>query len=233
MIVLHDVKKHFTIGQQKRDILHIPEWQVKKGEQIAIVGPSGSGKSTLLHILSGMIQADEGVIEIDGQNITPLSEAKRDQIRSQHIGYIMQDLHLIPSITAQQNVEIVLKKTKGKLNNKEHIKAWFEKVQMSHYMQHLPSQLSRGQKQRVAIIRALINQPSIVLADEPTGSLDWETAGEVMRLLLKLSEAQQTSLIVVTHDKHLAQCFPKQLHIADFNAAIESATSFADKEVVQ
>lgn len=219
MIQMTKVQKQFTMNGTAIPILDIPHWQINMGEQIAIIGPSGSGKSTLLHLLGGILSPDQGEVIVDGQPLHQLTEAQKDNYRAQKCGYILQDFHLISSLTAKQNVEIMLPKTLGRTEKHNLIQQWFNKVGIQQRMHHLPSQLSRGQQQRVAIIRALINRPPLILADEPTGSLDWETAQEIARLLTGLCTEQQTTLITVTHDLHLSEKFPTCLHIGDINKA--------------
>ncbi|MCE5171399.1 ABC transporter ATP-binding protein [Paenibacillus profundus] len=217
MIQLHQAHKSFRNQQQLIPILDIEHWHVSEGDQIALLGPSGSGKSTLLYVLCGVLPVDEGECIIRHEPLHRMSELERDRFRSKHVGIIFQDFHLISSLTAKQNIELVYE---GPLNGREryqHIQQWFERVGLQERMNHLPSQLSRGQQQRVAMIRALINRPTLLLADEPTGSLDYETAHLTMNLLLTLSEEEGATLITVTHDQHLAAHYPKQVHISTIN----------------
>jgi putative ABC transport system ATP-binding protein len=217
MIELKEVSKFFTVNGERLPILNVKHWQVDAGERIALIGPSGSGKSTLLHLLSGVMTPDSGEINVAGKGIHQFSEAKRDQYRAQQVGYIFQDFHLISSLTAKQNVELILPKAWSKQQSREHVDAWFERVGLKDRQHHLPSQLSRGQQQRAAIIRALIGKPPLILADEPTGSLDWETAGDIMALLLEICEAEKLTLLTVTHDLHLAELYPKRVNISELN----------------
>jgi len=217
MLHIQGVKKGFHVGGSGVPILDIPHWEVGRGEKAAIIGPSRSGKSTLLHIISGILRADEGEVHIDGQAIHCMSEPARDAFRASRIGYILQDFHLIPSLTARQNIEIVMPATMASSERRERLDRWFDRVGLRDRSRHLPSQLSRGQQQRVAIIRALVNEPPLILADEPTGSLDWETADEVTDLLLELCREEQHTLIVVTHDLNMANRFPKRVHIGEIN----------------
>jgi putative ABC transport system ATP-binding protein len=222
MIAIEQLAKGFSINGETIAILDIPRWQVEEGSKIAIIGPSGSGKSTFLHMIGGLLKAETGTIHVNGVALHELSEAQRDQFRAQHIGYILQDFHLIPSLTARQNVELVMKPSMSRKEKAAELDQWFEQVGLKDRMQHRPSQLSRGQQQRVAIIRALINRPSILLADEPTGSLDWETAGEITDILLSEAVSKHTTLLTVTHDLNLAERFPIRLHIQDINKAFKS-----------
>ncbi|SDM87639.1 putative ABC transport system ATP-binding protein [Paenibacillus sp. yr247] len=217
MIDLRGISKSFTIQGKSLPILEVAEWQVQKGERLALIGPSGSGKSTLLHLLSGVMTPDHGEIWVDGQALHQLSESKRDRYRADNVGYIFQDFHLISSLTAKQNVELIVPREWTKKEAAEQLDYWFDRVGLKDRQHHLPSQLSRGQQQRAAIVRALIAKPQLILADEPTGSLDWETAGDIMSLLLEICGDEQLTLLTVTHDLHLADKFPKRVHIQDLN----------------
>jgi len=218
MIEMKQVAKSFVVQGRRVPILSIPRWTVDAGERIALTGPSGSGKSSLLHLLSGVMTADSGEILVAGHALHRFTEAQRDRFRARQVGYIFQDFHLLPSLTARQNVAMTMPGNWSKRERSEQEEAWFERVGLADRRHHLPGQLSRGQQQRVAIVRALIAKPPLVLADEPTGSLDWETAGSIMELLLDLCAAEKLTLATVTHDLHLAQMYPKQLHIAELNA---------------
>jgi len=224
MIRIEQVEKTFRIDGQPFPILKIDEWHVNQGERIALLGPSGSGKSTLLHMIGGVLTASSGKINVAEQSVSGMSESERDAFRASHIGYIFQDFHLIPSLTARQNVELVVPRSVRGQARAALVRGWFQRVGLAERMNHLPSQLSRGQQQRVAIIRALINRPNIVLADEPTGSLDWETAGAVMKLLLDICEQENLTLLTVTHDLHLAKLFPTSVQMSELNALL-AATS--------
>jgi putative ABC transport system ATP-binding protein len=217
LLQIHDLKKQFRVDGRNVPILDIPEWSVEKGENVAITGPSGSGKSTLLHLISGILLADSGGIVVGGKPLRELTEAKRDAFRASNIGYVLQDFHLIPSLTARQNVEIAMTAKLPLKEKRRVVDDWLDQVGLADRGRHLPSQLSRGQQQRVAIVRALVNEPPLVLADEPTGSLDWETADEIASLLLDLSVAHGHTLIVVTHDLNMANRFPRCLNIQEIN----------------
>lgn len=217
MIELNNISKSFTMHGQKLKILSVPSWHIEQGERIALLGPSGSGKSTLLHLLSGVMVPDEGEIRVDGLPLHTFSQSKRDRFRAEHVGYIFQDFHLISSLTARQNVELIVPHTWTKKQTKDQLDDWFERVGLKDRQHHMPYEMSRGQQQRAAIIRAILTKPQLVLADEPTGSLDWETAGEVMSLLLNICETEKLTLVTVTHDLHLAEMYPKRVHIGEIN----------------
>ncbi|MGC5325765.1 ABC transporter ATP-binding protein [Brevibacillus sp. SYSU BS000544] len=216
MISIRGLKKTYTVSNTETPVLDIAQLHVSKGEKVAIIGPSGCGKSTLLHIIGGVIEVNEGQILVNEIDISKLGERARDQFRARQIGYVFQDFHLIPSLTAEENVKLILPQMR-KQEQEQLLADWFERVGLADRRDHRPGQLSRGQQQRVALIRAFINQPGIVLADEPTGSLDYETAGEMMELMLKLCSESGQTLLCVTHDLPLAERFPKVIQMQDYN----------------
>lgn len=220
MIQATNLNKAYRLNSEVVPILSIPSFHIKKGERVAIIGPSGSGKSTILHLIGGVLTADSGTLIVNGQDLTKMSERVRDQFRSKHIGYIFQDFHLIPSLTAEENIRLVMPKSSAQ-TQKELLNEWFERVGLGKRLKHRPSELSRGEQQRVALIRALINRPSIILADEPTGSLDWETAQQVMNLLLTICEEEKLTLLCVTHDLPLAERFPLVIPILEINQLLK------------
>lgn len=233
MIQIRGLTKQFHVAGKTIPIINVPHWTVTQGEKIAIIGPSGSGKSTLLHLLSGIMRPDAGEISIGSHVIHNMREAARDQFRADHIGYILQDFYLLPSLTARQNVEIAIRGrgTGSSAKRKERVEHMFEQVGLHDRMNHLPSQLSRGQQQRVAMLRAFIHEPTLILADEPTGSLDAETAEEITEMMLKLCGSQKHTLLVVTHDLSIAERFPSQLHIYDINQIHEGRVKVKGSEL--
>ncbi|MDR6551289.1 ABC transporter ATP-binding protein [Paenibacillus qinlingensis] len=224
MISMQGISKSFRLHGQNLPILQIAKWHIQKGERIALMGPSGCGKSTLLHLLSGVITPEQGEIWVTGQPVHLLSESKRDRFRAENIGYIFQDFHLISSLTLRKNVELILPRTWSKRERTEKLDDWFERVGLKDRRDHLPSQLSRGQQQRAAIVRALITKPPLLLADEPTGSLDWETGSELMALLLEICKAEQLTLVSVTHDRHIAEMFPTRVDMRELNELLRSVS---------
>lgn len=223
MLQIRGVTKRFSVGGKEIPILNIPEWSVKQGDSIAIIGPSGSGKSTLLHLISGMMSPDAGEILVGEKTITAMNEAARDRYRAERIGYILQDFHLIPSLTARQNIEMAMSRKGSAAERRDKIDFWLKRVGLEDRGNHKPWELSRGQQQRVAIIRALIHEPELVLADEPTGSLDWETADGIAELLLDLCGTSRHTLLVVTHDLKMAERFPDCIHIHAINEVNRNA----------
>ena len=179
---------------------------VKRGNSIAIVGPSGCGKSTLLNILGSLDSPTSGNIQLDGQELANLSEPELATVRNQKIGFIFQSHHLLPQCSVLENVLVPTLAEKGKASFDaiERAKQLLERSGLEHRLTHRPFQLSGGECQRVAVVRALINQPSLILADEPTGALDYSNAEAMTELLVKLNLEDQATLIVVTHSTELA-----------------------------
>ena len=179
---------------------------VKRGNSIAIVGPSGCGKSTLLNILGSLDSPTSGNIQLDGQELANLSEPELATVRNQKIGFIFQSHHLLPQCSVLENVLVPTLAEKGKASFDaiERAKQLLERSGLEHRLTHRPSQLSGGECQRVAVVRALINQPSLILADEPTGALDYSNAEAMTELLVNLNLEDQATLIVVTHSTELA-----------------------------
>lgn len=189
---------------------------VNSGEQIAIVGASGSGKSTLLHLLGGLDTPTSGLIELLGNNINQMTEARKGQIRNDSLGFVYQFHHLLPEFTAIENVAMPLLIRRME-REQALVKAMtmLDKVNMSHRVAHMPNELSGGERQRVALARALVTEPAAILADEPTGNLDRVTANQVFDLLVEINTILNTSLIVVTHDMALANRMQKQYQLVD------------------
>ncbi|GER86782.1 ABC transporter ATP-binding protein [Dictyobacter vulcani] len=206
VIKAQHVTKIYRSGQLRVEALHDLSLTIEQGEMVAIMGPSGCGKTTLLNCLSGLDTIDEGDIYIRGQNLRDLSERERTAYRGQHMGFIFQDFNLLPVLTAVENVELPLLVSKMS-SRKARWRAleMLEVVGLSARARHRPAELSGGQRQRVTIARALVNNPALVWADEPTGNLDSETAAEVMELLLRLNREQNQTFVLVTHAETIGQ----------------------------
>ncbi len=205
VIRIANLHKYYQQGDNRLHVLRGLDLEVSRGERIAITGLSGSGKSTLLHLLGGLDSADEGSVHINDQNVHQLGERALCHLRNQSLGFVYQFHHLLSEFTALENTALPLmirgEKHSLALKTAEEI---LQRVGLGERFDHKPSQLSGGERQRVAIARALVAQPDCVLADEPTGNLDEETAEQVNNLILDLSKELRTSFVIVTHNLNLA-----------------------------
>lgn len=215
MIILEDVSKVYEIGGCEVRALDHASMHIQEGEFVSIIGPSGSGKSTMMNIIGCLDTADSGQYRLDGQPIESYSEKELAKIRNQKIGFIFQSFNLIGNLTAEENVELPLIYQKiPKSERKERVEAALERVRLSGRNKHKPGELSGGQQQRVAIARAIASNPSIFLADEPTGNLDSETGKEIMSLFHELHEQGHT-IVLITHDDSVARQAARSIHILD------------------
>jgi putative ABC transport system ATP-binding protein len=217
MIELRGVSKTVMSGTSPLTILHPLDLSVPAGESLAITGPSGSGKSTLLGLIAGLDAPTAGRILIDSSDITDLGEDALARLRGEKIGFVFQFFHLIPSLTALENV-LVPMEIAGRSDAGARARALLEEVGLTGRGHHYPSQLSGGEQQRVALARALANDPPILLADEPTGNLDSANGRHIMDLLLQVNRARRTTLVLVTHDASLALLASSQLALRDGRA---------------
>jgi putative ABC transport system ATP-binding protein len=214
MIALRGVSKTVMSGTEPLTILHPLTLEIPRGQFVAIVGPSGSGKSTLLGLIAGLDAPTSGDVVIDGVNITSLSEDALAKLRGEKIGFVFQFFHLIPSLTAHENVSVPME-IAGAANARNRGQALLEEVGLSGRAHHYPSQLSGGEQQRVALARALANDPPIVLADEPTGNLDSSNGRLIMELLRNIHRSRGTTIVLVTHDAELAAVADTRLVLRD------------------
>ena len=214
MITLRGVSKTVSSGGQPLTILHPLDLDVKAGQRLAIVGPSGSGKSTLIGLMAGLDQPTSGSILIDGTDITRLGEDALARLRGRVIGFVFQFFHLVPSLTAFENV-LVPMEIAGRRGATERAKALLDEVGLSGRGHHYHSQLSGGEQQRVAVARALSNEPAVIMADEPTGNLDSTNGQHVIDLLFDVHARRGTTLVLVTHDAALAARADVQLSLRD------------------
>ena len=215
MIVMQGIRKEYRMGDNIVRALDGVDIHIKPGEFVSIIGPSGSGKSTLMNIIGCLDTADDGVYRFDGLDITDYSENELATIRGKKIGFVFQQFNLLPKLTAQENVEMPLI-YQGMRAGKRHKRSMeaLERVSLADRRHHKPAELSGGQQQRVAIARALAGDPSLILADEPTGNLDSKTGADVMRLFHELHEAGNT-IVLITHDAKIAAQTPRAIHIHD------------------
>lgn len=210
ILQIKNVGKSFIDGKIHVDVFKSVTFEVQAGEKIAIIGTSGAGKSTLLHILGGLDQPSTGEVWVGDKNIHQLSEAERARHRNLYLGFIYQFHHLLPEFSVLENVCIPLLMRKMDIEQAEaQALELLTQVHMQHRLTHRLGELSGGERQRVAIARALVTQPKCVLADEPTGNLDFQTAEAVYNVLLELHKNYQTSFIIVTHDLNLAKKMDK------------------------
>lgn len=203
LLLATGLKKSFRIGDRSIDVLRGVDFAAKAGEIVFLLGASGAGKTTLLHTLAGLESPDEGVVEFDGKDLYALSDARRARLRNSRMGFIFQSYHLLPELTAAENVTLP-RRIAGPPDPAAAARA-LERVGLGERLNHLPGELSGGEQQRVAIARALMNDPAVIFADEPTGNLDSKTGGEIVDLLLDLSRGAGKTLVVVTHDESLAR----------------------------
>lgn len=226
------VTKTFTEVREPITVLSDVSLNVTPGARIAVIGASGSGKSTLLHLLGGLDVPTRGTVEIAGKDMTRLSDAARGRLRNERMGFIYQFHHLLPEFTTAENVAMPLLIRRG--SNKQALaraRDLLGKVGLGDRLEHKPTELSGGERQRAAVARALVTQPACILADEPTGNLDHRTAASVFDLMLELNAEHNTSLIMVTHDRSLAQRMDEIWTLTDGHLAQVDKATVADSVI--
>ena len=220
MIELKGIYKVYNMGNVDVPALDGVDFSMARGEFVSVVGQSGSGKSTLLHLLGCLDTPTSGSYELEGHDITRLPDRELSRIRNRHFGFVFQAYNLLSDMTALENVEqpLVYAGVNPK-ERRERARAMLGRVGLGDRVRHLPSQLSGGQQQRVAIARALVNSPTLLLADEPTGNLNTEAGNAVLEILLGLHENEGMSVVMVTHDPHIAALAPRQVILQDGQVA--------------
>lgn len=212
MIEVLGLSQRVAYADHTLTILDNVSFSIQSGESVAITGSSGSGKTTLLGLMAGLDVPTAGSVQVAGQSLSSMSEDERAIFRGRHIGFVFQSFHLLPSLTALENVALPLELA-GNKKSVEAARTFLEQVGLGHRLQHYPSQLSGGEQQRVAIARAFASKPQYLLADEPTGNLDAQTGAKIIDLLFDLNRQQNTTLVLVTHEARLAALCQRQLVI--------------------
>ncbi|MEO8615999.1 MAG: ABC transporter ATP-binding protein [Luteolibacter sp.] len=213
MIETINLHRSYKIGRKSIEVLHGIDLKIHRGEKVFLCGPSGAGKTTLLYTLAGLEHPEQGSVKIDGTDLYGMGRKEQAKFRNQRIGYVFQNYHLLPELTALENVAVP-GAIAGKDSTALALKA-LDRVGLSGRTDHLPAELSGGEQQRVAIARAIVNEPKVLFADEPTGNLDSANSGEIMSILLDLATEHGVTLVVVTHDQTLAKAGDRTLIIKD------------------
>jgi putative ABC transport system ATP-binding protein len=229
MIELYKVSKVVPSGAEMLTILQTLDLMIPDGQFIAVVGPSGSGKSTLLGLIAGLDEPTSGEIRIDGQPITAMNEDSLAELRGNKIGFVFQSFHLIPSLTALENIMVPME-IAGVRDAQQRARQLIEDVDLVARAHHYPSQLSGGEQQRVAIARAFANNPSIMLADEPTGNLDSNNGRHVFELMVGMNRRRNATLVLVTHDHELAALADRRISLRDGRVVSDSDSAELEEE---
>jgi lipoprotein-releasing system ATP-binding protein len=219
MLEVNNIHKVYYSGNKQLSVLRGVDLSIEKGKLIAVVGPSGAGKSTLLHILGGLDKPTQGKVVFEGENIYSLSDSALCRIRNKNIGFVFQFYHLLSEFTVLENVLmpalISRKSTVDSRQSTEKALSLLQEAGLGERIEHFPNQLSGGEQQRVAIVRALINSPSLLLCDEPTGNLDSKTGNEIISLIREINAQNKMTVILVTHNAELAKIADQIYHLKD------------------
>ena len=231
IVIVENVHKQYRRDANVLDVLSGIDMQLNAGAYLALMGPSGSGKSTLLNLIAGLDTPTSGRVEVCGQDLSRSSQSQLAKWRARHVGFIFQMYNLIPVLTAYENVELPL--TLTPLNRKQRdqqVRTALEVVGLADRMKHYPRQLSGGQEQRVSIARAIATDPTLIVADEPTGDLDTKSGNEILELMRRLNEDFKKTIIMVTHDPHAAECAKQTQHLADGKLVDGPVQNAGDRE---
>jgi putative ABC transport system ATP-binding protein len=224
LVRMNGVEKVFHRGGEDVHVLHALDLEIPRGDFLALMGPSGSGKSTLLNLLAGLDRPTSGTIVVDRQRIDQMSGRALAKWRARHVGFVFQFYNLLPVLSAERNIELPLLLTSlSRSERKKHVDAVLRIVGLEHRASHTPRTLSGGEQQRVGIARAIVNDPTLVLADEPTGDLDRKTGDGILDLLLALNRDHGKTVVMVTHDPHAASHASRILYLLDGQLSSEMA----------
>lgn len=224
LVTMRGVEKVFHRGGEEVHVLHSLDLDISRGEFLALMGPSGSGKSTLLNLLAGLDRPGAGAIDVDGQRIDEMSTRALARWRSRHVGFVFQFYNLLPVLSAARNIELPLLLTPlSRSQRREHVANALEIVGLTHRASHTPRTLSGGEQQRVGIARAIVTDPTLILADEPTGDLDRKTGDGILDLLHALNTEHGKTIVMVTHDPHAAARASRKLFLLDGQLSSEIA----------
>ena len=227
LVSLKHVAKTYKRGKQAVEVLHQLDLEVASGEFLALMGPSGSGKTTLLNLIGGLDKPTSGEVTVAGERLDTLSGGRLAKWRARHVGFVFQFYNLMPTLSAEKNVELPLLLTHlSGGQRKQHVRAALELVSLADRARHKPSELSGGQQQRVAIARAIVADPTLLVCDEPTGDLDRETAEDILGLLQLLNRQHGKTIVMVTHDAKAAEFASRQVHL-DKGALVDSLEAAA------
>jgi putative ABC transport system ATP-binding protein len=213
-VAAYNLTRRYGDGDSAVDAVRGVSLEVPAGQFTAIMGPSGSGKSTLMHLLAGLDRPNEGTVEIAGEDITSMGDKKLTRLRRKHIGFVFQAFNLVPTLTAEENVTLPLS-IAGRKIDRRWVDLIIEQVGLGERRSHRPAEMSGGQQQRVAVARALVAEPTVLFADEPTGNLDSKSSAEVLALLRDAVSAYGQTTVMVTHDAHAAAAADRVLYLAD------------------
>jgi len=213
MIELNEITKVYKLGKRDLTVLRGVSFKINKGEMVAIMGPSGSGKSTILNLLGCLDQPTSGTYLLDGTEVSEMNGRELADVRAKKIGFVFQQFNLLPRASALANVEMGMRYAGG-IDRKKAIEA-LEKVGLADRMMHKPMEMSGGEQQRVAIARALVKNPPLILADEPTGNLDSRSGQDIISILTSLHAGQNVTMVMITHDQHIAEFCQRTIFIKD------------------